>query len=178
MRLVSAACCTATGRCRWRRHQVAATVIARCKREDRVLHHIPHRPLRARRQYHVNPKKSKEAGPLPPCCRRGGRPNGSTRVLSACSVRAVASQPLGQDVHHALRVVASLEADHKVIGISHERRPDHEDAVARPGRTTRRARSGDRRYPTTARARTPVRCPGPAWYTPRRRARPHATVCR
>ncbi len=29
MCLVSAACCTATGRCRWRRHQAAATVIAR-----------------------------------------------------------------------------------------------------------------------------------------------------
>jgi hypothetical protein len=59
MHLVSAACCTLTGWCRWRRHQSATFCTARRRRACRVLHIIPHRPLRARRQYSVNPRKSK-----------------------------------------------------------------------------------------------------------------------
>ena len=53
--------------------------------------------------------------------RRSPKRQHTGRVRMQCE--SVASQPLGQDIHHALRVVASLEADHKVLGISHERRP-------------------------------------------------------
>jgi len=44
--------------------------------------YLPHRPFRDRAQEHVKPKKSKVAGPVPRCCPCGGRPKGTSRVLS------------------------------------------------------------------------------------------------
>ena len=75
------------------------------------------------------------AAPLLPS-RRSPKRQHTGLVRMQCE--SVASQPLGQDIHHALCVVASLEADHKVIGISHERRPttkprSHDLVEPRPG---------------------------------------------
>src|SRR5205085_1565345 len=44
----------------------------RPRRARRVLHPNRHRLRRVRRQYSVNPRKSKVAGPFPPCCPPGG----------------------------------------------------------------------------------------------------------
>ena len=44
-------------------------------------------PLRVLRQNSVNPRKSKFPGPFPPCCCRGGRLKGTSRVFSGCRRR-------------------------------------------------------------------------------------------
>ena len=49
-RLVSAACCSLTGRCRWRWHPSVTDWIARRRLARRVLHAIPQQPRRERAQ--------------------------------------------------------------------------------------------------------------------------------